>query len=120
MYPWGDDRRYNSYAAYFRRHFGERVQKVAINAGFTCPNRDGKVGFGVALFATTRHSLPPTVSPQKASRNRLKRASNFIAAAIAPHRAISLIFSHFQTHTHHSKYCANAISKHSRTLRLWG
>ncbi len=34
-------RRFNSYSSYFRRIFGTRVQKVAINAGFTCPNRDG-------------------------------------------------------------------------------
>ncbi len=34
-------RRFNSYSAYFRRIFGTRVQKVAINAGFSCPNRDG-------------------------------------------------------------------------------
>ena len=43
MYIWGDDRPYNSYAAYFRRLFGSRVQKVAVNAGFTCPNRDGTI-----------------------------------------------------------------------------
>ena len=43
-YPWGDDRRFNSYAGYFRRGFGGRVQKVAVHAGFTCPNRDGTIG----------------------------------------------------------------------------
>jgi len=44
IYPWGDERRFNSYAAYFRRVFGHRMQKVTVNAGFTCHNRDGTEG----------------------------------------------------------------------------
>ena len=43
-YPWGDTRRFNSYAGYFRRLFGCRVQKLSVDAGFTCPNRDGTIG----------------------------------------------------------------------------
>lgn len=36
-------RRFNSYSAYFRRTFGARVQKVTINTGLGCPNRDGSI-----------------------------------------------------------------------------
>ena len=46
MYAWGDHRRFNSYSGYFRRTFGGRVQKISVDAGFTCPNRDGKIGEG--------------------------------------------------------------------------
>ena len=49
-YPWGDDRRFNSYAGYFRRLFGGRVQKLSVDAGFTCPNRDGTLGRGGCTF----------------------------------------------------------------------
>ena len=49
-YPWGDDRRFNSYASYFRRLTGQRMQKVTVNAGFTCPNRDGSCGEGGCTF----------------------------------------------------------------------
>ncbi len=49
-YPWGDSRRFNSYSAYFRRLFGSRVQKVTIDAGFTCPNRDGSISSGGCTF----------------------------------------------------------------------
>ena len=38
-YPWGDSRRYNSYSSYFKRIAGFRLQKLSIDAGFTCPNR---------------------------------------------------------------------------------
>ncbi len=43
MYPWGDDRRFNSYSRYFRTTVGDRVQKLSVNAGFSCPNRDGSL-----------------------------------------------------------------------------
>ena len=49
-YPWGDERRFNSYAAYFKRTFGSRMQKVTINAGFSCPNRDGTLSTGGCTF----------------------------------------------------------------------
>lgn len=37
---------YNSYNEYFKNTFGQRVQKVSIDAGFTCPNRDGSIALG--------------------------------------------------------------------------
>lgn len=43
-------RRYGAYVDFFRRRYGARLQKVVIDAGFTCPNRDGKVGFGGCTF----------------------------------------------------------------------
>ncbi len=44
QYPWGHERRFNAYSNYFRKLYGARVQKVSIDAGFTCPNRDGSKG----------------------------------------------------------------------------
>lgn len=50
IFPWGDARRYNSYSRHTREMFGVRVQKVAVSAGLTCPNRDGRVGTGGCTF----------------------------------------------------------------------
>ena len=44
------ERRFNSYNAYFTRIFGGRVQKISIDAGFSCPNRDGKISTGGCSF----------------------------------------------------------------------
>lgn len=77
MYPWGDERRYNSYAAYFRRRFGERVQKVAINAGFTCPNRDGKVGFGGCTFCNNEAFTPSYCQPSKSITQQIEEGIEF-------------------------------------------
>lgn len=57
-YPWGDNRRFNSYSGYFRRLFGGRMQKVTVNAGFTCPNRDGSVGTGGCTFCNNEAFTP--------------------------------------------------------------
>ena len=49
-FPWGHQKRYHSYPELYRSKFGMRVQKVAVDAGFTCPNRDGKVGRGGCTY----------------------------------------------------------------------
>lgn len=41
---------YSSYSDYFHRLFGQRVQKLSVDAGFTCPNRDGSLGLGGCTF----------------------------------------------------------------------
>jgi len=41
---------------YLRRRFGLRVQKIALDAGFTCPNRDGRVSTGGCLYCNARGS----------------------------------------------------------------
>lgn len=58
IYPWGDERRFNSYSGYFKRTFGERIQKVVVNAGFTCPNRDGTLGAGGCTFCDNNAFTP--------------------------------------------------------------
>ena len=61
MYAWGDHRRFNSYSGYFRRTFGGRVQKISVDAGFTCPNRDGKIGEADVAIPFQKNS--PEIEP---------------------------------------------------------
>jgi hypothetical protein len=49
-FPWGHDNPINDYSNYIRRKFNGRVQKLSLNAGFTCPNRDGTKGRGGCTF----------------------------------------------------------------------
>ncbi len=41
---------------YFRRRFGCRVQKISVDAGLTCPNRDGRLGTGGCIYCNARGS----------------------------------------------------------------
>ena len=45
-YAFDDNKRYHTWNYYLRNTFGEKIFKVSINAGFTCPNIDGKVSYG--------------------------------------------------------------------------
>ncbi len=57
-YSWGTERRFFAYADMLKQRFGERVQKLTVNAGFTCPNRDGTVGRGGCTFCDNRAFNP--------------------------------------------------------------
>lgn len=49
-YGFPDGKRYNSFVGYFKRKYGERLQKIVLDAGFTCPNRDGTAGKGGCTY----------------------------------------------------------------------
>ncbi|MBN8661415.1 MAG: hypothetical protein J0M35_13705 [Candidatus Obscuribacter phosphatis] len=52
---------YRSFNQYLRETFGERVYRVPLDAGFTCPNRDGFKTFGGCTFCDERGSGAPTI-----------------------------------------------------------
>ena len=79
IYPWGDTRRFNSYARHFKEIFGGRVQKVAVNVGFTCPNRDGTVGVGGCTFCNNEAFSPSYCTPDKSVRRQIEEGIEFHA-----------------------------------------
>ena len=77
IYPWGDTRRFNSYAGYFRRLFGCRVQKLSVDAGFTCPNRDGTIGEGGCTFCNNGAFTPSYCMPSKSVGQQVAEGIEF-------------------------------------------
>ena len=77
IFPWGDERRFNSYAAYFRRVFGHRMQKVTINAGFSCPNRDGKISTGGCTFCDNAAFTPSYCDSAKSITQQIDEGIEF-------------------------------------------
>jgi radical SAM protein (TIGR01212 family) len=77
IYPWGTERRFNAYSDYFRRQFGQRVQKITIDAGFTCPNRDGTCGTGGCTFCNNRAFNPSYNHPEKPIRDQVLQGMAF-------------------------------------------
>ena len=51
-YAFDDNKRYHTWNYYLRNTFGEKIFKVSINAGFTCPNIDGKVAYGGCTYCS--------------------------------------------------------------------
>lgn len=77
MFPWGDNRRFNSYSSYFTREFGGRVQKISIDAGFSCPNRDGKISTGGCTFCRNDAFNPSYCRPEKSIRQQIEEGIEF-------------------------------------------
>ena len=77
MHAWGDNRPYNSYAAYFRRLFGSRVQKVAVDAGFSCPNRDETISVGGCTFCNNSAFTPSYCTPTKSVAQQIDEGIEF-------------------------------------------
>ena len=55
-YAFDDNKRYHIWNYYLRNTFGEKIFKVSINAGFTCPNIDGKVAYGGCTYCSKEGS----------------------------------------------------------------
>jgi len=51
-----DNKRYHTWNYYLRSNFGEKVFKVSINAGFSCPNIDGTVAYGGCTYCSKQGS----------------------------------------------------------------
>ena len=89
-YPWGHERRFNAYSNYFREFYGARVQKLSIDAGFTCPNRDGSKGTGGCTYCNNDAFNPSYCVPEKSvtqqieegisfHKNRYRRSDSYLA-----------------------------------------
>lgn len=77
IFPWGHKRRFNAYSNYFRKKFGGRVQKVSIDAGFTCPNRDGSKGTGGCTFCLNDAFNPSYCIPSKSIKQQIAEGIEF-------------------------------------------
>ena len=71
MYPWGDARPYH------RRTFGRPIQKLPVDGGFTCPNRDGTVGHGGCSFCSNEAFTPAYCDPRRTVRQQVDDAIAF-------------------------------------------
>lgn len=58
-------RRYHAYNDWVKRAHGGRQQKISIDAGFTCPNRDGKLGVGGCTFCNNDGFTPSYLREQR-------------------------------------------------------
>ncbi len=79
QYSWNHSRRFNSYSEYIKKRFGGRVQKVAVDAGFTCPNRDGTKGTGGCTYCDNDGFNPSYCDPGKTITRQIEEGIEFHA-----------------------------------------
>lgn len=72
-----EGKRYNSFVGYFKRKYGERLQKIVLDAGFTCPNRDGSVGRGGCTYCDNAAFHPSYSTYGKSLHQQLDEGIEF-------------------------------------------
>ncbi len=71
-------KRYNDYNTYLREKFGCRVNKVSLDMGFTCPNRDGSVAQGGCVYCNNDTFVPPYARARYSMHDQLTRGMEFL------------------------------------------
>jgi radical SAM protein (TIGR01212 family) len=115
--------RYRSYSSYFKELFGGRVQKVTLDAGFSCPNRDGTVGNGGCTYCNNSAFNPSYCMPEKSVQqqieegiefhaNRYRRAHQYLAyfqAFSNTHASLEELKKIYEPAINHPKICGLVI-----------
>ena len=74
-----DNKRYNDFSSFIKRKFDTRVQKVSINAGFTCPNKDGTKGVGGCTYCNNNTFNPDYCKPIKPIKVQIDEGIDFFS-----------------------------------------
>ena len=72
-----EGKRYLDYSSYIRSTFGERVQKISLDIGFSCPNRDGSKGYGGCTYCNNNTFNPDYCQPTKSITQQLEQGIAF-------------------------------------------
>ena len=72
-----DKERYLNYNKILKNEFSERIQKISINAGFTCPNRDGSKGTGGCTYCNNQTFSPEYCKPIKSVSEQVEEGIRF-------------------------------------------
>lgn len=76
-YFWGNSRRFNAFSNYSVKTYGSRYQKLSIDAGFTCPNRDGSLSVNGCTFCSNDAFNPSYCSSSKSITQQLTEGIEF-------------------------------------------
>ncbi|HHT9118845.1 MAG TPA: TIGR01212 family radical SAM protein [Candidatus Hypogeohydataceae bacterium YC38] len=76
--PWQREERYYSFSRYLKERFPYKVHKIAIHAGFTCPNRDGYRGLGGCTYCANESFSPNARGPIIPVKEQVRRGKEFL------------------------------------------
>ena len=92
---WNNSKRYYDLKAFFVNRFGCKVYKLQIDAGFTCPNRDGTVAHGGCIYCDDRFSKLRQMGPLPSVTEQIERGKEFYRGK----RGAQKFIAYFQTAT---------------------
>lgn len=105
--------RYLNYNTLLRDEFSERVQKLSINAGFTCPNRDGSKGTGGCTYCNNQSFVPEYAKPVKSVYEQVKEGIDFFDHKYKAQKYLA----YFQSYTNTYDSIENLIEIYEEALK---
>ena len=88
-FPSANSKRYNDGATDYKKHFNGRVQKISIDAGFTCPNRDGSKAKGGCTYCNNKSFNPFYTTPEKSVSQQITEGIEFFLLKYKTQRYIA-------------------------------
>lgn len=107
---------YLDFPTFMRRHFDCRVQKISVDAGFTCPNRDGTLGKGGCSYCNNRTFNPAYCNPAHPVRQQVEEGVRFFAHKYPEMKYLA----YFQAYTNTYGDLSHLISLYEEALSVPG
>ncbi len=92
-------RRYTDYNSYLRSVFGQRVQKIVVDAGLNCPNRDGTLSFGGCIYCNSRGSGTGAFSRGISIKQQVEQGKRIMAKRYKAKKFLAYFQSYTNTYT---------------------
>ena len=106
--------RYNEYGFWLKEQLGVKVQKISLNAGFTCPNRDGRVGTGGCTYCNNQTFNPDYCITEKTITQQLEEGKQFFSKKYPEMKYLA----YFQAYTNTYDSLANLKAKYEEALSV--
>lgn len=108
--------RYNEYGSWLTAQLGVKAQKISLNAGFTCPNRDGRVGTGGCTYCNNQTFNPDYCASTKSITQQLEEGKAFFSRKYPEMKYLA----YFQAYTNTYDSLENLKAKYEEALRVPG
>ena len=109
-------KRYYEFGDFLRDLFKFKVQKISINAGFTCPNRDGSKGWGGCTYCNNQTFSPEYCHTEKSVTEQLEEGVRFFSRKYPDMRYLA----YFQAYTNTYDRLDSLILKYEEALAYPG
>ena len=106
--------RYNEFGNWLKDQLGVKAQKISLNAGFTCPNRDGRVGIGGCTYCNNQTFNPDYCVTDKTVARQLEEGKSFFARKYPEMKYLA----YFQAYTNTYDSIDNLRAKYEEALSV--
>lgn len=105
-------KRYSDYASYLSTFFAQKMQKISVNGGFSCPNRDGKISTGGCTYCNNHTFHPDYCEASKTITRQIEEGIAFFSKKYKSMRYLA----YFQSYTNSYGKTDEVISKYEEAL----